>query len=158
MRAEKLDEALEIITKLWSGEVVEHYGKHYTIDRVALMPKPVQRPRIPIWVGGHSKAALRRASRWDGWASVGPSPSASAPGITLKELQRAIAYIQKSRTSKNSFDVVYTGESPEDARPSLGTMRQVRLAGATWWLESIHGRRYSKDEALERVEKGPPRD
>jgi alkanesulfonate monooxygenase SsuD/methylene tetrahydromethanopterin reductase-like flavin-dependent oxidoreductase (luciferase family) len=67
VRAGKLDEALEVVAALWAGQPVSHAGEHYTVDGVALAPTPVQRPRVPIWIGGHSRAAQRRAARWDGW-------------------------------------------------------------------------------------------
>ena len=63
-----LDEALEIIAGLWTGEPFSFRGEHYTVDDVTFAPRPVQRPRIPIWVGGGFPlpGPTRRAARWDG--------------------------------------------------------------------------------------------
>ncbi|MCW4027443.1 MAG: TIGR03619 family F420-dependent LLM class oxidoreductase [Candidatus Bathyarchaeota archaeon] len=155
-RAEKLDEAIELIRKIWSGEVVEHDGKHYTLDRVALLPKPIQEPQIPIWVGGHSKPALRRASKYDGWADGGPAPSVELPGMTSQELKASITYIKKNREEKNPIDIVYTAELPEDSQQLRDMIRKLQQIGITWVLESIHGMRYSDKKALERVKRGPP--
>jgi alkanesulfonate monooxygenase SsuD/methylene tetrahydromethanopterin reductase-like flavin-dependent oxidoreductase (luciferase family) len=63
IRAQKLDEALDVITRLWSGEPVTHHGHHYVVDGFALTAVPLQRPRIPIWVGGDSRPATWRMSR-----------------------------------------------------------------------------------------------
>ncbi|HEV3012041.1 MAG TPA: LLM class flavin-dependent oxidoreductase, partial [Actinomycetota bacterium] len=52
VRAAMLDEGLEVLTRLWSGETVSFQGRHYRVDQVAFQPTPVQRPRIPIWVAG----------------------------------------------------------------------------------------------------------
>ncbi len=52
IRAEKLDESLDILTGLWSGESFSHHGKHYNLSEMTFLPKPRQEPRIPIWVGG----------------------------------------------------------------------------------------------------------
>src|SRR4051812_6489334 len=52
IRGEMLDEALTVIDALWQGEPVHHLGDHYQLESVALRPRPVQRPRIPVWVGG----------------------------------------------------------------------------------------------------------
>jgi alkanesulfonate monooxygenase SsuD/methylene tetrahydromethanopterin reductase-like flavin-dependent oxidoreductase (luciferase family) len=79
IRAERLDEALEVITRLWSGEEVNHHGKHYTVDGYALTALPLQRPRIPVWVGGDSPAAMRRAARWDGWIGPDDDPLSGTP-------------------------------------------------------------------------------
>ena len=59
-RAEKLDEGLEVITRLWSGDEVNHEGNHFEVHEVLVDPVLVQKPRIPIWVGGDSAPALRR--------------------------------------------------------------------------------------------------
>src|SRR5215213_9146168 len=52
MRAEKLDEGLAILTGLWSGELFGYAGKQYQLQPMRFEPKPLQQPRIPIWVGG----------------------------------------------------------------------------------------------------------
>src|SRR5215510_720540 len=66
--AERLDEGLHALDLLWSGEPVTYRGNQVTIDDVVFLPVPVQRPRVPIWVGGAwpNKAPMRRAARWDG--------------------------------------------------------------------------------------------
>ena len=73
LRAEMLDEGLDVLRGLWSGEQVTHRGTHYVVDGVELKPRPVQE-RIPIWIGGNSPPALRRAARFDGWAADSESP------------------------------------------------------------------------------------
>src|SRR5262249_58145485 len=50
-----------------SPDLFAYRGRHFTVDNVTLAPLPVQRPRPPVWIGGDSHAALRRAARWDGW-------------------------------------------------------------------------------------------
>ena len=65
IRAEMLDEGLEVLTGLWSGEPFSFQGRHYRVEEATLLPRPVQQPRIPIWVGG---TWPRAASR--GWASA----------------------------------------------------------------------------------------
>ena len=66
--AEKLDEGLDLLAAYWSGETVNHAGKHYRVDDVTLLPATVQRPRPPVWIAGYwpRKAPMRRAARWDG--------------------------------------------------------------------------------------------
>jgi alkanesulfonate monooxygenase SsuD/methylene tetrahydromethanopterin reductase-like flavin-dependent oxidoreductase (luciferase family) len=53
---------------LSSGELVSFHGEHVTVDDVVMRPTSMQRPRVPIWVGGGwpNKAPARRAARWDG--------------------------------------------------------------------------------------------
>jgi alkanesulfonate monooxygenase SsuD/methylene tetrahydromethanopterin reductase-like flavin-dependent oxidoreductase (luciferase family) len=70
-KGSRADEALEIIRRLWQGEVVNFRRKHFSISNAKLSPRPVQQPNPPIWVGGFSTAAARRAARYgDGY--IGP--------------------------------------------------------------------------------------
>lgn len=67
-RGARADEMIEVMRKCWSGEWVEHQGEFYQFDRLKLTP-PIPKERIPIWVGGISDFALKRAARNDGWLS-----------------------------------------------------------------------------------------
>ena len=71
-RGEMLDEALEILVAAWSGEPVNHHGRHYLVDDVRFLPRPVQRPRVPVWTAGFpgNLKPLRRAARYDGFFPV----------------------------------------------------------------------------------------
>jgi len=86
-RGSRADEALQIIRRLWQGETVSFRGRHFRIDEAKLTPTPVQRPNPPIWVGGFSRAAVRRAARYgDGY--IGPSNKAIYQ-MYLNELRSA---------------------------------------------------------------------
>lgn len=64
------NEQLEIFNTLWKSERPEYHGKHYNFDPVSVSPKPVQKPRFPIWTGGESEAAQKRAAKYaDNWFS-----------------------------------------------------------------------------------------
>jgi len=77
-RGKRCDEMLEILPKLWSGEMVEHHGDFFTFPRVQLSPAPDKPP--PIYIGGTSEAALRRAARLgDGYIGAGTAPDDVAP-------------------------------------------------------------------------------
>jgi alkanesulfonate monooxygenase SsuD/methylene tetrahydromethanopterin reductase-like flavin-dependent oxidoreductase (luciferase family) len=64
-----LDEALEILTVAWSGAPVHHRGRHYTVEGIQFLPRPVQQPGVPVWVAGFpgNVKPLRRAARHDGF-------------------------------------------------------------------------------------------
>lgn len=67
-RGKRCDEMIEILKLLWSGEMVEYHGDYYNFDRLEMTPAPTS--TVPIWVGGISAAAHRRAARvGDGWLS-----------------------------------------------------------------------------------------
>ena len=148
-----LDEGLEVIARLWSGEPVTYHGAHYTVEGVTFQPRPVQQPRIPIWIGGESKPALRRAAQWDGWI-LGVMNERGEVGKSPAHVADKIAYIHQHRPAPDRFfDVAVIGNSKSaDGR----LVREFTDAGATWWLESIHEMRATPDALLQRVKAGPP--
>ena len=80
-RAGRLDEAIGVCRRLWTEETVAHDGPYFPFAEVAFEPKPVQRP-IPIFVGGESAPALRRAGRLgDGWIGMGHTPESAAAAV-----------------------------------------------------------------------------
>ena len=118
---------------------------------MTLAPLPLQRPRVPIWVGGESSPALRRAARWDGWVAGGDDENCRMIK-SPEQVSDKVAYIQKRRSDTRPFDVALTGCS----QPSDGCMiREFAAAGVTWWLESLHGFRGSFNELEARVMAGP---
>jgi probable F420-dependent oxidoreductase len=67
-RGKVSDEQLTLLKQLWTDEHITFHGKYYHVDDIAFSPKPFQRPRIPIWVGGEGKYAQRRAGQYgDAW-------------------------------------------------------------------------------------------
>jgi alkanesulfonate monooxygenase SsuD/methylene tetrahydromethanopterin reductase-like flavin-dependent oxidoreductase (luciferase family) len=145
LRAELLDEGLEILRALWSGERVSHRGRHYTVDGVELRPRPLQQ-KLPIWVGGNSLPALRRAAGYDGWASDSESPEGMR--LSPDDLARSIGVIREIR-GDSDFDVSVNGQV------GWADPASYAEAGATWWLESVHDMRGTFDEMLALVTAGP---
>jgi alkanesulfonate monooxygenase SsuD/methylene tetrahydromethanopterin reductase-like flavin-dependent oxidoreductase (luciferase family) len=153
-RAAMLDEGLMILDGLWLGETVTHRGQHYVVEGVSLAPRPLQRPRIPIWIGGEGAPALRRAARWDGWLAPATSYDGTPTMAKSPEcIAEMVAAIRRHRTTTAPFDVAIDGYS-EAGDPALPLAYQA--AGSTWWLESIHGMRGTLGEMVARVEVGPP--
>jgi alkanesulfonate monooxygenase SsuD/methylene tetrahydromethanopterin reductase-like flavin-dependent oxidoreductase (luciferase family) len=86
-KGSRANEALQIIRRLWQGETATFKGKHFNIEGARLSPRPVQKPNPPIWVGGFSKGAARRAARYgDGY--IGPTNRAMYE-MYLSELSAA---------------------------------------------------------------------
>jgi alkanesulfonate monooxygenase SsuD/methylene tetrahydromethanopterin reductase-like flavin-dependent oxidoreductase (luciferase family) len=151
-RAVMLDEGLRILDGLWSGETVTHRGRHFTVQGVSLAP--LQRPRLPIWIGGESAPALRRAARWDGWLAPATSHDGTPTMAKSPEcIAEMVEEIRWHRTSDAPFEVAIDGYS-EAGDPGLP--RAYGAAGATWWLESIQDARGPLDEMMARVKTGPP--
>jgi probable F420-dependent oxidoreductase len=143
LRAEKLDEGLDLLRRLWAGERVEHHGRHYSIAGVALAPLPLQQP-LPIWIGGNSPRALQRAARFDGWIADTADPERMT--VSPDELADKIAAIGRD----DNFDVAVHGYS------DVADLRAYGEGGATWWLEDLHDMRASPADILTRVAAGPP--
>lgn len=153
IRAAMLDEGLELLVELWSGDPIYYEGTYYTARDVTLVTTPLQ-TRIPIWIGGESKAALRRAARWDGWI-IGTINEKCEIIRSPEKLAQEITYIRKYRKSSTSFEVAIDGVSNPDGKDRELT-HQYEEAGAVWWFEGIFGLRGSKEEMLNRIKAGPP--
>lgn len=159
IRAQRLDEALEIIDRWWQGGSLRSFvyqGNHFQLQEMAAdvdwpTHKPVQQPRIPVWViGGSRQSQLRRAARWDG-AVINGSPD---------ELRERKAAIEQLRSSPSPLDIIVEGETPpDDAKQAIAIVSPYAEAGATWWLESMWesegvSRMY---DMRTRIRSGPPR-
>ena len=153
-----LDEALEILMGLWSGEPFEFIGKHYQIsEKVVFKPAPFQQPRIPIWVGGFwpRKGPFLRAARWDGTI---PLQLTDSMLLEPKEVREIMSFIGEHRTSDEPFDMVVVGWTPHDnPDKARAKIKPFIRAGATWWLESLYMQCDSFDAMCERVRIGPPK-
>ncbi len=165
-RGAMLDEALEVITGLWTGETFRYSGTHYTIRDIRFLPRPVQRPRIPIWVGGTwpSKPPFRRAARWDGVCPIGKGLSLGDM-MTPEQVRQMREYVATHRTSDAHYDVVHIGRtSGNRSDADSATMQQYADAGVTWWLENIspwafgwqEGDPWPLEQMHGRILQGPP--
>ena len=156
-RAEQLDEGLEVLRGLWSGEPFSFHGKHYQVDNVTYLPKPVQTPRIPIWVAGGwpNRKPFRRAARWDG-IYIMTVNQVTNEYLTPGEIREIVAYINAHRETTDPFDIAVSGETPADKQQGAAIVRPHEEAGATWWIE-IEDSRGSFEAYRERIRQGPPR-
>ena len=142
VRAAMLDEGLDVLARLLTGEQVDHRGEHYTVDGVALAPKPVA--RIPFWIGGNSPRALRRAARWDGWLVDGSDERENR--LAPEDVAASLARIEPGP----GFEVAFIGYAEQADIAAYGE------AGATWWIENVTAQRGGVDGALDVVRAGPP--
>jgi alkanesulfonate monooxygenase SsuD/methylene tetrahydromethanopterin reductase-like flavin-dependent oxidoreductase (luciferase family) len=117
-RARLLDDGLDRVRELWQG---------------------------PIWIGGNSGPALRRAARWDGWVANSLEPHAIT--MSAGDLAQKVGAIGRG----DGFDVAFNGYS--EPGESVGEYAE---AGATWWLENVHDLRGDAAAAVARIEAGPP--
>jgi alkanesulfonate monooxygenase SsuD/methylene tetrahydromethanopterin reductase-like flavin-dependent oxidoreductase (luciferase family) len=135
VRAAMLDTGLERMDRWWHGEEV---------DGARLLPRPVQRPRIPVWVASRfpNLAPVRRAARWDGWFPIGLQQP--------DDLTDQLAYALSHRTSDAPFDVAVQGLPDVDPQPWVA-------AGATWWLVRFDPFTVTVADVRAVIENGPPR-
>lgn len=152
VRAAMLDEGLQLLDALLSGKPVQHQGAHYVANGITLAPLPVQEPRMPIWIGGESRPALRRAAAWDGWI-IGAADMDGQMIKTPQQLAEQVSIIREYRSLPESFSVAVSGVSGLGERALVG---EYADAGATWWLESVYGMRGSVKEMKARIAAGPP--
>jgi alkanesulfonate monooxygenase SsuD/methylene tetrahydromethanopterin reductase-like flavin-dependent oxidoreductase (luciferase family) len=170
IRGEMLDEGLEVLTGLMTGQPFAHQGTHYRVEgelpgnrRAAqFLPGTAQTPRVPIWVGGiwPKKRPFQRAARWDGAVPLKVDGTPSPQDISsIRE------YVLARRHSPEPFELVATGAT-EPEREGAQRVRNFEQAGATWWFESIDPWRFGWNgqgawpaaDMRRRVLEGPPQE
>ena len=160
VRAGRLDEGLEILTGLWSGEPFSYEGEHYRLEEMTFLPPPIQKPRIPIWVVGAwpSERSMRRALRYDGLLAAKAGGTATEPGVKPDDIRAMREYVEENREAAGDYDIVWEGMTPGgDPARAAETVRPYAEAGATWWIESMWTPSNEPDDLRRRIEAGPPR-
>jgi alkanesulfonate monooxygenase SsuD/methylene tetrahydromethanopterin reductase-like flavin-dependent oxidoreductase (luciferase family) len=155
-RARMLDEALGILQTAWSGKPVEHRGEHYTVDAMRFLPRPVQRPGVPIWVAGFygKSKPLRRALRYQGFFPVGLEHPEQLAEIAaeLERLDREArggADRETRERPAEPFDIAVEIDPGSDPAP-------YAAAGATWGLVAFPWDPVSVDQVRGVIRDGPP--
>jgi alkanesulfonate monooxygenase SsuD/methylene tetrahydromethanopterin reductase-like flavin-dependent oxidoreductase (luciferase family) len=143
-RARMLDESLEILQAAWSGEPVHHRGEHYTVDGMRFLPRPVQRPGVPVWVAGlyGKPRPLRRAARHQGFIPV----NLEHPD-QLAEIVAKLTALREEAAAE-PYDVVAALPPGRDPAPYVA-------AGATWWLVELPWDAVSIDQVRDVIRDGP---
>ncbi len=156
-RALMVDEALALLVRLWSGKKVTHDGRFYHLHDVRLLPKPVQKPRIPIWIGGvwPLRGPVKRALRWDGACLYKRPPQEDFTPEDIRELARLAGRRAHARTP---FEIVAGHASWQQARDrsrEKAYIASLAEAGATWW--SLYIPPGAEKKMLRCIEEGPLR-
>ncbi len=118
IRGERLDEGAELLCAFWSGEEVDVHGEHFVADKVLVLPRPVQRPRIPLWFAarGSARKPVRRAARYDGLYPI---------EVDEQGLIGMLDVVREERGSLDGFDVIVR---PEDG----AQYHRFAELGVTW--------------------------
>ncbi len=145
-RAEMLDEALEIVAGLLGDSTFSFAGKHYQVEAVDFVPKPVQRPRVPIWVGGGypNPGPTERALRWDGSCMY---------GTRTHDLSVEDVADLRRRAGNRPFDICVGGRERRDGDEER--LAAIAAAGVTWWTEYVPTQ--DREAMRAAVERGPLR-
>jgi hypothetical protein len=161
-RAEMLDESIDILTLLYQRKQFDYAGKHYHL-KLTLMeeqhypPKPVQQPRIPLWVVGiwPRTKSMQRVLKCDGLLAEKMNRDGKGEEVTPADIYEMKAYVDANRTLTTPFDIVVSGSTAGLDRTQLQEkLLAWREAGVTWWVEGLWGA--SEEQVTERIRRGPP--
>lgn len=159
-RGEMLDEALDIVANAWSGQPFSYSGKHYQIKEVALLPQPVQVPRIPIWIGGGFplKGATQRALQWDGSCMYIDTHGGPWRDWAPEDVRTLRTMAERWRGADTPFDIVLGGHQRDaDWEQERALINSLAEAGATWWIEYLPPELGGLDIIREAIARGPLR-
>ncbi len=166
VRAELLDEGLDLLQHLWQGKPFAYKGKHYQINvnsHTFMLPMPppsVQQPRIPIWVVGAwpSQKSMQRVIRYDGLlpAVLDRKGKVRMERPSPEDVAAMCGYISNHRPETSAFDIVIEGTTPgADPQKAADILLPYRQAGATWWIEAMWEATDMK-LVMDRLRQGPP--
>jgi probable F420-dependent oxidoreductase len=131
-RGKRADASIEVIRRLWSEDVIEVHDDHFDFGPVKFQPKPVQRPSIPIHIGGSSVAACRRAGRLgDGWIELGSND--------LDDFKGKLAIVMRERREAGR-DGPFEITMPVPFDTSLSGFKRLQEAGVTRVVVAPEGR------------------
>jgi probable F420-dependent oxidoreductase len=136
-RGEVTDEYIRAFKELWTSDEPSFQGKYCQFDNISFLPKPVQKPHPPIWVGGESNRALRRAARLgDVWHPLGTNPS--FPLGTPQQLKAAIGRLavlaEREGRDSGEIDVAFRVQGYQPSSNGGGSANREPFTGP---LESI---------------------
>ena len=116
------DEYIELYKELWTKDEPVFHGKYYQLSGSGFQPKPVQKPHPPIWIGGHTGPAIRRAAKYgDGWFPIGLRPPAILePEELAGKIDRLRALTARAGRPADAVEVVFSSNVTFDnnAEPS----------------------------------------
>ena len=155
----QLDETLEILDGLWSGEPFSYEGEYFSLEDATVDPTPVQEPRVPLLMGcwWPNKGPFRRGARWDGimpWfaslASDGTGPRGEVPtGTPAEEVREMLAFYTDN--AEDPGDILLPTIPTDDEAAFRETLEEFDVS---WLLETSLGE--EPGEAREFVRAGPP--
>ncbi|MFX0064816.1 MAG: LLM class flavin-dependent oxidoreductase [Candidatus Hermodarchaeota archaeon] len=153
VKAEKLDESLDILRGLWSGKPFSYKGKHYQIKEVTFQPTPIQNS-IPIWVGATwpNKKPFQRAAKYNG---VFPLRVGFEERLKPSDISDIINYINQYRSKEDPFDVVFPSYS-SSKKEENEWIKEYAEVGCTWFFECLDPWRGDLENMKEVVKRGPP--
>jgi probable F420-dependent oxidoreductase len=158
-RGKRFDEAIEAATAALSGETVRREGGYFPVVGNTMLPRPIQQPRPPFWIGGNAQPVIRRAALLaDGWMPFHQSkarvPISRAPSLeSLDELAPLIAQAQAMRADagKPPLDICTSiFEGDRDPEAALALVPDYAAAGVSWVRIMMGGP--TLDEAIARLE------
>lgn len=161
-RAEMLDETIDILDRLYQRQPFDYDGKHYHLKLTQLdiqyyPPRPVQQPRIPLWVVGiwPRMKSMRRVLKCDGLLPQKMNAAGQFEEVTPEDIRAMKAYVDANRTLTTPFDIVVEGKTGDLARTEArAKLAEWTDAGATWWIEGLW--ESSEEEVIQRIRQGPP--
>ena len=158
VRADMLDEGLEVLAGLCSGQEYQFDGKYYHVRPTHFRPAALQQPRVPVWIAGvyPKKGPFARALRWDGYFPLGGLRDNRF--LTPAEIAEIRQNADEKRLPGSRFDLVSSGWTDGmNASSAAAFVAEHAAAGADWWVEALDPWHYSFAAAREKIRLGPPR-
>ncbi len=149
--------SIDILTLLYQRRQFDYDGKHYHLkltlmDEMHYPPKPIQQPRIPLWVVGiwPRKRSMQRVLKCDGMFVEKRDSDGNTADVTPSDIRDIKAFVGANRSLTTPFDIVASGKTGDRERAQLQDQLLPWIeAGATWWTEGLWG--MAEEAVIERI-------
>lgn len=163
IRAEMLDETIDILSQMYLCRPFDYEGKHYRVkltllDEQYYPPRPIQQPRIPLWaplIWPH-KRSMERILKCDGLFAEKWSEGGKPEVVTPQDIRDMKAYVETHRILTTPFDIVIGSKTAEYSQDQeKDSLSPWIEAGVTWWIKELWDA--SPETVIKCIREGPPR-
>lgn len=159
VRAQLMDEGLEVMERLWANKKFKYAGEHFKVDWSGKWQyAPFEKARVPVWAVAllGNERTIERAVRWDGILPAKRGADGTYGALTPEDIRGLVEYVGEHRKGGGAFDIVIEGVTSLDGQEARDKVAPLAEAGATWWIESMWDTPGAA-AVMKRIKAGPPR-
>jgi F420-dependent oxidoreductase-like protein len=153
VRVDQLVEAIEICRRMWTEQRATFHGRYFRVDDAFCMPKPAQRPRLPVWIGGSRPRVLRVMAKYADGVNIGGFPTLEVYREAMRALDEACRAVGRDprEITRSHFVPCAVAETPRELDAMLDELSRDPTTPGQWRPASAGAIIGTPDEIVERL-------